>query len=215
MNNIITIIISATLSGIAQQPVGLGWLAWFSLIPLFSFINNTCRFIEFIKIGFVWGFFYNLTILFWIAQNLGTNLLIGVISMFSSVILFSLNIILVLSFSYFLKLKVGKYSYLFLPLIWVSVEYIRSFGTLANPWISLANTQLDYLTLIQNVEITGIYGITFWIVSINLMFYEWYYKKNIKSAFSLLFIFCLPWITGLYLTPQPILGSQNLNFYLG
>ena len=34
MNNIITIIISATLSGIAQQPVGLGWLAWFSLIPL-------------------------------------------------------------------------------------------------------------------------------------------------------------------------------------
>ena len=81
--------------------------------------------------------------------------------MFSSVILFSLNIILVLSFSYFLKLKVGKYSYLFLPLIWVSVEYIRSFGTLANPWISLANTQIDYLTLIQNVEITGIYGITF------------------------------------------------------
>ena len=37
------------------------------------------------------------------------------------------------------------------------------------PWTALANTQLDFLTLIQNAEICGIYGISFWIVLINIL----------------------------------------------
>jgi len=201
MPQLIMIILSAILTGLAQQPLGLGWLAWFSLIPFIIGIQNVCSFKDHVKLGFTWGFFYNLTIIFWIAQNLGTNLTIGIISMFSAVILFSINTILIVLVYYFLKRRIGKFSYLLLPFIWVSIEFIRSFGALANPWISLANTQIDFLTLIQNVEYTGIYGITFWIVLLNLLGYEWYCEKNKKSAFSWLTIFCLPWITGLIIMP--------------
>ena len=158
------IILSAILTGLAQQALGLGWLAWFSLIPFIIGIQNVCSFKDHVKLGFTWGFFYNFIIIFWIAQNLGTNLTIGIISMFSAVILFSINTLLIVLVYYFLKLHIEKFSYLLLPFIWVSIEFIRSFGALANPWISLANTQIDFLTLIQNVEYTGIYGITFWIV---------------------------------------------------
>ena len=209
MPQIIMIITSAILTGLAQQPLGMGWLAWFSIIPFIIGIRNICSFKDHLKLGFTWGFFYNLTIIFWIAQNLGTNLTIGIISMFSAIILFSMNTILIVVAFYFIKRKFGQFSYLLLPFIWVSIEYIRSFGALANPWISLANTQIDYLTLIQNVEYTGIYGISFWIVLINLLGYEWYCENNKKSAFAWLMVFCLPWVTGLIIMPSPITSFQD------
>ena len=137
MPQIIMIITSAILTGLAQQPLGMGWLAWFSIIPFIIGIRNICSFKDHLKLGFTWGFFYNLTIIFWIAQNLGTNLTIGIISMFSAIILFSMNTILIVVAFYFIKRKFGQFSYLLLPFIWVSIEYIRSFGALANPWISL------------------------------------------------------------------------------
>ena len=209
MPQLLMIISSAILTGIAQQPLGLGWLAWFSLIPFIIGIRNIDSFIDHLKLGFTWGFFYNLTIIFWIAQNLGTNLTIGVISMFSAVILFSMNTVLITVAYYLIKRRIGQLSYLLLPFIWISVEYFRSFGAFANPWISLANTQIDYLTIIQNVEYTGIYGISFWIVLINLLGYEWYCEKNKKSAFSWLTVYCLLWITGLIIMPSSITNLKN------
>ena len=155
------IITSAILTGLAQQPLGLGWFSWFSLIPFMITIRNISSFKDHLKLGFIWGNFYNLTIIFWIAQNLGTDLTIGVISMVSAVIFFSINTVLITVSYYFIKKQIGQLTYLLLPFIWVSIEYFRSFGALANPWISLANTQIDYLTLIQNAEYTGIYGISF------------------------------------------------------
>ncbi len=201
------IILSGVVTGISQQPWGLGWFAWFSIIPFIFEIQKICSFKDHLKLGFIWGFFYNITILFWIAQNLGTNLFIGIISMFSAVILFSFNILIIMGIYYSIRIKIGQYGYLLLPVIWVCVEYIRSFGVLANPWVSLANSQIDYLTLIQNVEYTGIYGISFWIVFINLLGYEWLRNMNKKSAFSWLFIFCFPWITGLLIMPTNIKNS--------
>ena len=40
----------------------------------------------------------------------------------------------------------------FFLIIWVVVEYIKSFGVLGFPWVSLANSQTDYLILIQNAD---------------------------------------------------------------
>ena len=79
MPQLLMIIISAILTGIAQQPLGLGWLAWFSLIPFIIGIRNICSVKDYFKLGFTWGFFYNFTIIFCIAQNLGTSLTIGII----------------------------------------------------------------------------------------------------------------------------------------
>jgi apolipoprotein N-acyltransferase len=209
MSSLLMTFTSAILTGIAQQPLGFGWLAWFSLIPFIIRIRNICSLKDYFKLGFTWGFFYNLSIIFWIAQNLGTNLTIGIISMFSAVILFSMNVVLITVAYYFIQRSLGRLSYLLLPFIWVSVEYFRSFGSLANPWISLANTQIDYLTIIQNAEYTGIYGISFWIVLINLLGYEWYCKKNKESAFSWLCVYCLPWITGIIIMPSPVMNLEN------
>ena len=52
------------------------------------------------------------------------------------------------------------------------MEWIRSFGPLGFPWSNLALTQSKYIYLIQIMEITGTYGISFIIVSINVIIYH-------------------------------------------
>ena len=64
-----------------------------------------------------------------------------------------------------------------LPIIIVTMEWIRSFGPLGFPWSNLALTQSKYIYLIQILEITGTYGISFIIISVNLIIYH-AIKKN-------------------------------------
>ena len=95
-----------------------------------------------------------------------------------------------------------KHWYWFFPLVWVSIEYIRNMDLLSGgPWTALANTQLDFLTLIQNVEITGIYGISFWIVLINILFYNWLVKPYLENMIKSALIFIFPWMIGVWLMP--------------
>ena len=197
----VSLIVSACLTGLAQQPLPLGWLAWFSLIPFILNIQKICSFQDHVKLGFIWGFFYSITVVFWIAQNLGTNFTIGIISMFATVILFACNFIILTILYYFVKQKLGKFTYLLLPIMWVVMEYLRSFGTLANPWMSLSNTQTNYTTLIQIAEFTGIYGVTFWIVLLNVLGHEFLRNPYKKTALSWITIFMVPLIIGLWIQP--------------
>jgi apolipoprotein N-acyltransferase len=77
------------------------------------------------------------------------------------------------------------------------------------PWTALANTQLDFLTLVQNAEVTGIYGITFWLILLNVSIFNWIDSPFPEYAFAAVSIFILPWLTGILLTPQP--SSENGN----
>jgi apolipoprotein N-acyltransferase len=57
--------------------------------------------------------------------------------------------------------------------------------------------------LVQNAEITGIYGITFWIILLNVSIYNWMDRPYPGHSFAVVSIFLLPWITGIILTPTP------------
>ena len=196
------LIISALLTGLAQQPLQLGWLAWFGLLPLIFVINRITELRHFIITGFIWGFTYYFTVIFWMASNIGTTPPIAFISMLASVSFLALNIVAVSLIMGILKKRYHQTWFWFFPFVWTSMEYIRSIGPLGFPWVSLANTQLDFLTLAQNVEITGIYGISCWIVFINILIFNWLVRPYPKNSFSAIFIFILPWLTGLWLTPQ-------------
>jgi apolipoprotein N-acyltransferase len=82
----IFLIISALLTGLAQQPLHLGWLSWFSLVPFLFILNRLESLKDFVKAGFIWGMTYNLTVIFWLASNIGTTPLIGLISMLAAVL---------------------------------------------------------------------------------------------------------------------------------
>ena len=206
----ITLIISAILTGLAQQPLQLGWLAWFSLVPFIFILNRIDSKKAYFKAGFIWGFVYYLTVIFWLAMNIGTTPLIGMISMLAAVLYCSLNIAVISLIMGFLKSYYSQRWFWLMPLVWTSVEYIRNMDVLTGgPWTSLANTQLDFHTLVQNAEISGIYGITFWIILLNVCIYNWIDRPGSKHLFTVVAIFIIPWTTGLYLTPNPQTYSKN------
>ncbi len=192
------------LTGLAQQPLHLGWLAWFSLVPFIFVLNRIKSRKDFFKAGFIWGLAYYLTTIFWLAMNIGTTPIIGVISMFAAVFYCALNVAGFSLIVGYLKSHYSQRWFWLLPFVWTAVEYIRNMDVLTGgPWTALANTQLDFLTLVQNAEITGIYGITFWIILLNVSIYNWIDRPYSGHAFAVISIFLLPWITGIILTPTP------------
>ena len=198
----IALIISAFIMGLSHQPLGLGALAWFGLLPLIFVYNRIIKLKDFIITGFIWGFVYYFTIIFWLANNIGTTAIIGLISMLAAVCFLSLNMIALSIILYFIKSKYPRSWFSFFPMLWISMEYVRGLGSLAFPWTSLANTQIDFLTLIQNAEITGMYGISFWIVLINILLFYYIVFPFRKNFIVVLLVFAIPWCTGKWLTPS-------------
>jgi apolipoprotein N-acyltransferase len=73
----------------------------------------------------------------------------------------------------FLTRRGGLSPVLVAPVIWVSMEYLRSHaGFLALPWALLGQSQYQLLPVIQMAAFTGVYGISFVIVMVNALLSE-------------------------------------------
>ena len=85
-----------------------------------------------------------------------------------------------------------------IPFLWVTMEWLRSFGPLGFPWANLAITQTEFLPLIQIIDFTGSEGVGFWIMILNVYIYylirnNYFYGKKI---ILLLAIIVIPWLYG-------------------
>ncbi len=162
-------ILSGILLGVANQPFHLGFLAWFGFVPLLHvFLHSTPK--DSARNAFIFGLTFHFISVYWIGNNSGASFGVVFASLVGAVIYLSLFwAVLGYLFSLMTK-KRGIILYLF-PFFVVSLEWIRSFGPMGFPWLNLALTQSHYLPLIQIMEITGTYGVTFLIVAINGIFY--------------------------------------------
>ena len=212
MNRFIPSIISAILMGISQQPWGFGFLAWFSLVPFLFVIQKENSLKGIILQSFLWGFLYHLIFFFWISDNIGLDsIILRYLIMLLVVFVLTLNIILIYTLYHYLK-KYFNYNVLyFLPIIIVAIEYLRSLGFYGSIWNSLAYTQIDYLLISQNIEYTGIYGLTFWLVLINVVIYQMFINFNRVNISILIILFLFPWITGLIIKSNYINGTEKIN----
>tara|TARA_A100001011_G_scaffold400883_1_gene520561 strand:- start:2527 stop:3993 length:1467 start_codon:yes stop_codon:yes gene_type:complete len=207
-------VISAILMGISQQPFGLGFLSWFSLFPFLFIIENQTNFKDIIKQSFVWSFIYHLIFFFWISDNIGLDSqILRYLIMLLVVLILTLNIFLIYGIYFYFKHKFN-FSILILPFIIVAVEYIRSLGFYGSAWNSLSYTQIDYLIIAQNIEYTGIFGLTFWIVLINILILKVYRKINFNNLAILGLVFIFPWITGLIIKFNHEINGEKIRIKL-
>jgi len=69
------------------------------------------------------------------------------------------------------------------PFIWVALEYTRAHILTGFPWASLGYTQYRTLPLIQIADITGVYGVSFLIVLVNLFLFQlWRWVRGKDGA---------------------------------
>ncbi|MFL3005215.1 MAG: apolipoprotein N-acyltransferase [Candidatus Neomarinimicrobiota bacterium] len=88
-------------------------------------------------------------------------------------------------------IKTSRNAYLILPLLIVVLEWVRSFGPLGFTWGNLALTQSEYPFMLQFLDFTGTYSLTFIIITLNLIIYLYlngnkFIKENIRLIISIL-----------------------------
>ena len=177
LNPLIQVIISGFITGLAFHPLGLGFLAWGSFVPLIH-VFNISQLKKNITCGYVFGLSFNLTAFYWIGANSGADLITVFGSLFAAVFyLASFWAGVGLLFSLISKEDQYISGNIFFPFIIVLIEYIRSFGALGFPWSNLALSQSKYIYFIQFIEVTGTYGVSFVIIGFNIILYNVIQKK--------------------------------------
>ena len=148
---------------------GISFLAWFALVPLLA-ASKSLSYRNGFFLGLLTGLVHYLTLFYWLAHTMSTY---GHLPFYVSLpLLFLLSFYLALYIALFstavtiLCSSPLSISYT-APLVWVSLEYIRSFLLTGFPWELLGYSQFNMLHLIQISDIFGVYGVSFCIVLSN------------------------------------------------
>ncbi len=149
--------------------IELDWLIWIALVPLLAALADlSAR--ESFRIGFIAGLVHYLTLLYWVVPVMRTY---GYLPWYLSVaILFLFAAVLALFpavFSMTLA-AVGRTPMrciVAIPLIWVALEYVRTFIFTGFPWALLGHTLYLREHLIQIADLFGAYGVSFLIALSN------------------------------------------------
>ena len=186
-------IISGTFVGVSYHPLHLGFLAYVGFIPLFhTWLNQNPK--KNFWTGYLFGIVYNIISNYWIAVNSGAEFLVVLSSLIAAILYLSI-------FWGIAGLILGAFnknhnSYLMLPFLIVSLEWVRSFGPLGFTWGNLALTQMRFLPILQFNDYAGPYIVTLWIISINVLLY-YFLRNNISTKTQITIIICvLTFITG-------------------
>ncbi len=163
-------VVSSVLVVLSFPKIDLSFLAWIALSPLLALLYGKDKKTAF-KIGVAFGFVYFFGTTYWIYHSINMYGSIPLVPSLLIVALLSLYLSLYPAFFsvfYAVVLRKTRFPALFLaPVLWTSLEFVRSYMLTGFPWSSLGYSQYRFLTAIQVADITGIYGISFLIVSVN------------------------------------------------
>lgn len=196
--------------------INLSILPWISFIPLFCAARkNTVR--SSMVLSYVYGLTFFAVLLYWLTY-VRYPAVLGYIFL---VLLFPFIFVLWLWGCIKIEKTVNNsfLNIIFPPCFWVCIEFLCSHGTFAFPWWSLGYSQYKFLSLIQIVSITGIYGISFLIILSNKLLDTFIFLRagigdcpyicngKIKKRYNIKF-FILAW--GICLSIIIFLGALKL-----
>ncbi len=178
---------------------GSGYLAWIALIPLFLALNSATSLRQAFLAGFICGIVFNIGLIYWIVYvvvNYGhLPYFLGVVIMLLLAAYLSLYIAFFALGIVYLRGKMPLY--LLAPLLWISLEYLKSQLLTGFPWENLGYSQYLNFYFIQFADIAGVYGMSFIIVLVNAVVCNLVIKKSkrevaaaVAVAFIMLIVYC-------------------------
>lgn len=171
ISNLIAATCGGLLLSLAFPPLRLDITAWVAFVPLFWAFDRERHAAWSALYGAAFGLAFFLLDLRWVY---GTLVMHGHFASITAVLIF-VGMIIVLSmfpagFGLLLALikKRGMSEFVVAPFAWVAVEYARATILTGFPWDLVGYSQTERLMLIQVADITGVYGISFLIVLVNV-----------------------------------------------
>ena len=147
----------------AFPKIGLDWLAWFALVPLLLAISNLSGRQSF-RLGFITGLVHYLSLLYWVVPVMRTY---GYLPLYLSVAILFLFAAVLAFFPAVFSMTLAAIGVtplrclITMPLLWVALEYIRTFIFTGFPWALLGHSLYLRHHLIQIADLFGAYGISF------------------------------------------------------
>ena len=174
------VFLPAMLSGLLLYlsffPVNAGFLAWVALVPILSLVRANARPRRIYVAAFVGGLVCYVPVIQWMR--------VADLSMYAAWLFLAFACAMFLAMSVWLARRLDRLGvpfWLAVPMGFVAVEYLRShFPTgytwlewvgLRHPigfgWYMLGHTQHAWLALIQVVDVSGVYGVSFLVALVN------------------------------------------------
>lgn len=193
---------SAVMLGLSFPPLHFGILACIGFVPFLLLADSIESLGRFFRYSYFTFFLFSLIALYWVGgftHGKDPYLMIAGVALFLwEPLVLSLPAIVY----FFVKRNLkSKFSVITFPFIWVTMEWLYALGELAFPWLHLGNTQTYQLEKIQFADLTGVYGISFWVLIINVLAYFFVKqvqvgtkaKKNLYYlAVSIVVVYILP-----------------------
>lgn len=174
---LLPVVFSALLFWVAFPPLDGWFLAWGALVPLFGVLVRVTT----LRAAFGWaylaGFFFFTATLWWIGHVtvLGMLLLCAYLALFMGVF----GVVFFLARPLVLWQRL-----LFLPSVWVILEWIRERAFTGFGWSAFGHTQALNTLLIQIADITGVAGVSFALVAVNVFLAEIRMRRLNQTPFD-------------------------------
>ena len=196
---------------LAFPPLPFGFVATVVLIPFFFFLRDK-RLSSVLTGGYLIGLIWGSGTIYWIGWAT-----IG--GLFGALLIFASYFCLFSLVQFFLVQLWGEKSLLAAPFLWTGIEMLSSLGPMGFPWNLMAHTQSYYLTMIQYADLFGVYAVSFWVVSMNVIIYFIiiHLKKRQlvqKWILCLVFFVLVPLGYGQYKLTRPLDNDPKINVSL-
>jgi apolipoprotein N-acyltransferase len=150
--------------------VGLWPVAWVALVPLLLAVRKVRPGVA-ARLGLLAGMVHYVSLLYWVVIVLGKYGNLPLWVSIPALLLLALYMSCYLAIFCAIISRVWKQREMlvvwFGPLLWVGLDFVRSFLFSGFPWQDLGYSQYKALLLIQTADLTGHFGITFHIVLVN------------------------------------------------
>ncbi|MBU0759454.1 MAG: apolipoprotein N-acyltransferase [Candidatus Omnitrophica bacterium] len=165
-------IFSAILLILAFPDFNLSYLAFVGFVPLFFAIQNKSPRKAFL-ISYISGFLFYLGVLYWLyhVTVIGLIILCLYLALYFG--------IFALFFNLYAK-RCTLYAIFLIPLIWISLEWVKARLFTGFGWSLLGYSQYKNHLLIQVADFSGVYGVSFVIMTVNVAVYK-FFRRSLRE----------------------------------
>jgi apolipoprotein N-acyltransferase len=176
-------LLGGILLGCAHPPFETGMLAAAGFVPLFLLLSGAGTYGSVFRLSYSLFFVFNAITLYWpggfVHGKDGYLMISGVLLLLAHPIFMTLP---VLAWHSIRRSAGMARAVVFFPLIWVAFEYLHSSTQLSFPWLTMGNTQTFDPRVVQLASVTGVYGISFWLLSLNVLLYFLFMRVSAGPA---------------------------------
>jgi apolipoprotein N-acyltransferase len=167
--------VSGVLLGFSFPPSQLGILACFGLVPLLIALADVTRTRALLGYSYVAFFLFHLITINWTGGfEHGHDvymMIAGGVTMVVHPIFYFLPL---LAYHWCRKCLGDVPALIGLPFFWVAYEYSHTLSEWSFPWLTLGNSQSYDVTAMQFISFTGVLGLSFWVLLMNVVAYVLY-----------------------------------------